>query len=47
MFYVKIGNWKIWFELFWALIKIPGILVIGKCITPGIEFLLIFIKFYG
>lgn len=39
MAYVKIGNWKIWFVSFWALSKIPGILVIGKCITLGIEFL--------
>ena len=47
MDHVEVGTWKAWCPSFWALSKVPGILVIGKCTILGVGFLRVFIAFYS
>jgi hypothetical protein len=47
MDYVEVGNWKAGCLSFWALFKVPGILVIGKYIVLGVSCLRVFIVSYG
>ena len=34
----KLGMWKTWCLSFWALSKVPGIVVVGKCTILGVGF---------
>ena len=47
MDHVEVGSWKAWCPSFWALSKVPGTLVIGKCAILGVGFLRVFIALYG
>ena len=47
MDHVEVGTWKAWCPSFWALSKVPGILVVGKCTILGVGFLRVFIALYG
>ena len=47
MDHVEVGTWKAWCPSFWALSKVPGILVIGKRTILGVGFLRVFLAFYG
>ena len=47
MDHVEVGTWKAWCPSFWALSKVPGILVTRKCTILGVGFLRVFIAFYS
>ena len=47
MDHVEVVTWKAWCPSFWALSKVPGTLVIGKCAILGVGFLRVCITLYG